>query len=184
MSRPKQRPPIPAARKFWQNSEITTTVSSFIPRPNLDLIDLLLGEHASLLTLFRYYEKILTTLDVAGLRAAGAVLEAVLMAHAIDEDGLLFNALQTAQGGVRETLDAMCEEHNELRRLLEELPSIEDVTRARGQVRTVLELAREHFAVEERILFGLARRVLPKENLSTLGGEYARRRGLCASAQG
>jgi hypothetical protein len=159
-------------------------VSSFIPRPNLDLIDLLLGEHASLLTLFRYYENILATLDIAGLRAAGAVLEAVLMAHAIDEDGLLFNALPTAQGGVRETLDAMCGEHNELRRLLEDLPSIEDLTRARGQLRKVLELAREHFAVEERILFGLARRVLPQETLSTLGGEYARRRGLRALAQG
>lgn len=46
---------------------------------------------------------------------------------------------------------------------LEDLPGIEDVTRARGQLRRVVELAREHFAVEERILFGLARRVLPQE---------------------
>ena len=157
-------------------------MSSFIPRPNLDLIDLLLGEHASLLTLFRYYENNLATLDVSGVRAAGAVMEALLMAHAIDEDGLLFNAMPAGQGGVRETLDAMCGEHNELRQLLEELPSIEDLTRARGQVRRVLELAREHFAVEERILFGLARQVLPQETLATLGGEFARRRGLSGLA--
>ena len=157
-------------------------MSSFIPRPNLDLIDLLLGEHASILTLFRYYENTLASLDLAGLRAAGAVLEAMLMAHAIDEDGLLFEALPAGERGVHETLSAMCGEHNELRHLLEDLPGIEDVTRARGQLRRVVELAREHFAVEERILFGLARRVLPQETLSTLGGEYARRRGLSALA--
>ncbi len=157
-------------------------MSSFIPRPNLDLIDLLLGEHASLLTLFRYYGNSLGALDISGVRAAGSVLEALLMAHAIEEDGLLFHALPVDQRGVRETLDAMCGEHNELRQLLEDLPAIEDLTRARGQLRRVLELAREHFAVEERILFGLARRVLPQQTLSTLGAEYARRRGLSALA--
>ena len=155
-------------------------MSSFIPRPNLDLIDLLLGEHASILTLFRYYENTLATMDLSGLRAAGAVMEAMLMAHAIDEDGLLFNSLPVDQSGVRDTLNAMCGEHNELRQLLEALPAIEDIARARGQLRRVLELAREHFAVEERILFGLARRILPQDTLSSLGGEYARRRGLSA----
>lgn len=172
----------PEAPHFWQNSEITTTVSSFIPRPNLDLIDLLLGEHATLLTLFLHYENSLAALDLPGLRAAGAALEALLMAHAIDEDGLLFDSLPADQRGIRDTLTAMCGEHNELRHLLEALPSIEEPARARGQLRRVLELAREHFAVEERILFGLARRVLPQETLSTLGIEYARRRGLSAPA--
>lgn len=157
-------------------------MSSFIPRPNLDLIDLLLGEHASILTLFRHYENSLATLELSGLRAAGAVLEAVLMAHAMDEDGLLFHALPADQRGVRDALDAMCGEHNEIRHLLEDLPAIKELARARGQLRRVLELAREHFAVEERILFGLARRVLPQETLSTLGREYARRRGLSALA--
>ena len=103
---------------FCQTSVITTTVSAFIPRPNLDLIDLLLGEHASILTLFRHYEHRLATMDLASLRAAGSAVEAVLMAHAVDEDGLLFNSLPVDQRGVRDTLDAMCGEHNELRRLL------------------------------------------------------------------
>jgi len=153
-------------------------VSSIIPHPNLDLIDLLLGEHASILTLFRHYENSLATLDLSALRAAGSVLEAVLMAHAIDEDGLLFNALPAGQRGVRDTLDAMCGEHNELRQLLEALPAIDEPARARGQLRRVLELAREHFAVEERILFGIARRELTQETLCALGREYASRRGL------
>lgn len=42
----------------------------------------------------------LASLDLAGLRAAGAVLEAMLMAHAIDEDGLLFEALPAGERGV------------------------------------------------------------------------------------
>lgn len=157
-------------------------MSSFIPRPNLDLIDLLLGEHAALLTLFRHYENGLATLDLAGVRAAGAALEATLMAHAIDEDGLLFHALPAGGQGIGETLEAMCGEHNEIRHLLEALPAIGELARARGQLRRVLELAREHFAVEERILFGLARRTLSQESLSTLGAEYARRRGLSTSS--
>ncbi len=153
-------------------------MSALVSSPEFDLIDLLLGEHASILTLFRHYGNTLASLDLAGLCAAGSVLEAVLMAHAIDEDRLLFNSMPVAQPSVRETLDAMCGEHNELCHLLQELSTMEDATRARGQLRRVLELAREHFAVEERILFGLARRALSRETRAALGCEFARRRGL------
>ncbi|MBI5283399.1 MAG: hemerythrin domain-containing protein [Candidatus Solibacter usitatus] len=153
-------------------------MSSFIPRPTLDLIDLLLGEHAALLSLLRYLDNHRPSMDLTALREAARALEAVLMAHAIEEDSLLFHALPADQRGVRETLDAMFAEHNEQRRLLSELLAAEELPAARSLMKRVIELTREHFAVEERVLFGLARQILPLERLTDLGAEFARRRGI------
>lgn len=149
-----------------------------IPRPNLDLIDLLLGEHAALLSLFRHMDARLAVMDLRQVLAAGETVEAMLMAHAVEEDSLLFHALPVGQRGVKQTLEAMLGEHNEQRQLLEELRGMETVVAARGQLRRVMELTREHFAVEERVLFGLAKELLGDNLLSELGEEFARRRGI------
>jgi hemerythrin-like domain-containing protein len=45
-------------------------------------------------------------------------------------------------------------------------------------LRRLIEHTREHFAVEERVLFGLAKELLGTERLAELGEEFARRRGL------
>ena len=158
-------------------------MSSFIPSPDLDLIDLLLGEHGCLLSLFRHVEARLPSMPLEEMLKAGEVLEDLLMAHALEEDQLLFLALPVGQSGVRETLKAMFDEHNEQRRLLGELKEQTEAVRARGILTRLLELTREHFAVEERILFGLAKQMLSDERRSELGAEYARRRGLCSAHQ-
>ncbi|MBI4877736.1 MAG: hemerythrin domain-containing protein [Acidobacteria bacterium] len=150
----------------------------FIPRPDLDVIDLLLGEHGCLLSLFRHIEMRLPNLPLADVLSAGETLESLLMAHAVEEDQLLFNALPAEQTGVKEALAAMAGEHNEQRRMLEELREETEVVLARGRLLRLIELTREHFAVEERILFGLAKQVLDDERRSALGREFARRRGL------
>jgi hemerythrin-like domain-containing protein len=150
----------------------------FIPRPNLDLIDLLLGEHAALLSLFRHIDTRLGSMDLGQVLAAGETVEAMLMAHAVEEDGLLFHALPAGQRGVRQTLEAMLGEHNEQRRMLEELRTMENLVAARGKLQRVMELTREHFAVEERVLFGLAKELLGEDRLVELGEEFARRRGI------
>ena len=153
-------------------------MSAFIPRPDLDLIDLLLGEHGCLLSLFRHVEVRLPNMNLREIQASGETLEALLMAHAIEEDQLLFHSLPVEQVGVREALDAMFGEHNEQRAMLEELRDHTEEPRARGLLMRLIEMTREHFAVEERILFGLAKQVLSDERRSELGNEYARRRGL------
>lgn len=156
-------------------------MSSFIPRPDLDLIDLLLGEHGCLLSLFRHVEMRLASMNLKEIQSSGETIEALLMVHALEEDQLLFHALPVEQGGVRETLEAMFQEHNEQRRMLDELKEMSEPARARGQLARLIELTREHFAVEERVLFGLAKRVLDEDRRSELGAEYARRRGLSSA---
>lgn len=153
-------------------------MSPFIPRPDLDVIDLLLGEHGCLLSLFRHVEMRLPSMRLAEIQGCGETLEALLMAHAIEEDQLLFHALPVEHSGVREALDAMSGEHNEQRAMLEELREHTEEAPARGLLVRLIELTREHFAVEERILFGLAKQILSEDRRSELGNEYARRRGL------
>jgi len=153
-------------------------MSSFIPKPNLDLIDLLLGEHGCLFSLFRHIERRLPSMSLEEVMVCGGVVEALLMAHAVDEDELLFNAMPAEQKSVAATLDAMYGEHNEQRRMLEDLKSMTEAGAARRQLARLMELTREHFAVEERTLFGLAKMVLTEQRLMDLGQEYARRRGL------
>ncbi|MGQ9917133.1 MAG: hemerythrin domain-containing protein [Bryobacteraceae bacterium] len=60
-------------------------------------------------------------MSLCELKECGAALEAVLQAHAVEEDQLLFGALSGLPDSVRAALDALYAEHQEMRRLLEEL---------------------------------------------------------------
>jgi len=102
----------------------------------------------------------------------------VLQAHAVEEDQLLFGALGHLPDGVRGTLEAMYSEHQEMRALLGRLATQRQAVRARALLARLMELAREHFAVEERVLFGLVREWIGPDRLRQLGQKYAQRRGL------
>lgn len=143
-----------------------------------DLIDLLLGEHGCILALMRHQERRMARMSLRELRDCGAALEAVLQAHAVEEDQLLFGRLEEAPAAVRATLEAMYGEHQEMRALLEELRKQRQAARARALLGRLMDLTQEHFAVEERILFGLVREWVSGERLQELGREYARRRGM------
>lgn len=143
-----------------------------------DLVTLLVGEHASLLSLFNGLENRLPSMSLEELRNAAEWIECLMRNHAVDEDTLLFNALPAAQRGVGDTLEAMHQEHEEQRALLEELREAQEAPFARMRMRMLIELSREHFAVEERVLFGLAKSILGPERLGELGCEFCRRRGI------
>lgn len=112
------------------------------------------------------------------LQECGASLEAVLQAHAVEEDQLLFGALGEMPAAVRGTLEAMYGEHQEMRALLEDLRRQRQAVRARALLARLMELAQEHFAVEERVLFGLVREWIAGDRLRELGRQYALRRGM------
>lgn len=143
-----------------------------------DLIDLLLGEHGCILALMRHQERRMARMSLRELLECGAALEAVLQAHAVEEDQLLFGALGELPAAVRGTLEAMYGEHQEMRGLLDDLRKQRQAVRARAVLARLMELAREHFAVEERVLFGLVREWISGDRLRELGREYARRRGV------
>lgn len=142
------------------------------------LIDLLSGEHGCILALARSMESRLAGMGLAELKGCGAALEAVLQAHAVEEDHLLFGSLDSVPVALKSALEAMYGEHEEMRRILGELPRVRRAGQARLMLRRLIELVREHFAVEERILFGLVRERLSEERLRELGRQYARRRGM------
>jgi len=143
-----------------------------------DLVDILLGEHGCILALIQHQERRLPSMTLRELKECGSALDAVLQAHAIEEDQLLFGALGELPAAVRGTLEAMYGEHQEMRRLLDELKRQRQTVRAGAALARLMELAREHFAVEERVLFDLVRQWLSPKRLRELGAEYARRRGL------
>ncbi len=143
-----------------------------------DVVTLLLGEHAAILSLFRGLEKRLPTMSLEEIRHAAEWVECLMRSHAVEEDMLLFCALPRAQRGVSDTLEAMENEHEQQRRLLEGMHEETDAALARAQMRQLIEVTREHFAVEERVLFGLARDILGVEKLTELGREFCRRGGI------
>lgn len=143
-----------------------------------DLVALLIGEHAAILALLRRLETRLSSMSIDELRNAAEWLEHLMRNHAVDEDTLLFNALPASQRGVGDTLEAMHSEHEEQRILLESMHEMTEAPLARAKMRQVIEVTREHFAVEERVLFGLAQSILGADRLAELGCEFCRRRGI------
>jgi len=142
----------------------------------MNILDGLLGEHAAILTLFEHLERSVAHMGLAQLHEAGAMLERVLMAHSVDEDRFLFDALAPAQSGLQETLEAMRDEHIQMAQELGRLRDCESEAAARGCLARLIDLTREHFEVEERVLFSLVARHLGSEQLERLGEGWKRHR--------
>lgn len=135
-----------------------------------------MGEHAAMLTLFEHLEQNAAHMDLRGLNEAGALLERVVMVHSIAEDGFLFDAVPATEGGLRDALLAMRAEHKQLAQDFDQLRATANEAAARGCLYRVFESVREHFEVEERVLFPLAARQIGSEKLAELGSAWKRRR--------
>lgn len=164
---------------FWQNGNtFPAEMTAVQTKTGAGLIELLLGEHGCILALVRSMQRRLASMGLAELKGCGAALEAVLQAHAVEEDQLLFASLEGAPPQLHNALEAMYGEHEHMRSLLEELQAARQAQRARSCLTRLIELVCEHFAVEERVLFGLVRERLGEDRLRELGTSYARRRGV------
>lgn len=143
----------------------------------MDITDALRGEHAVFYAQFDYMETALRSGAIAEPRALGAMLAAALASHAHLEESLLFAAIEP-HVGPSGLLAVMREEHDEIERLLEELPDVGDSESAKRQLAGIIALAREHFAKEEEVLFGMAAQVLTAESLTALGRQWADQRSV------
>jgi iron-sulfur cluster repair protein YtfE (RIC family) len=144
----------------------------------IDLIDALLGEHGLLYALFDELEAraaSATTLAEAQM-AAGPVASA-LLSHARIEDELLFPALERTIGGDG-PLFVMRSEHQEIDDLLAAVAVAPDLGAATAAIAQAIELARDHFAKEERVLFPMARQALDDDERHRLGQQWARLRSV------
>lgn len=144
----------------------------------MNIIDALIGEHAALLTVFDHIQRFQPGWQLAQFGEACLLLESLLATHAFLEDELLFDPITTDRGRFAETLRLMREEHDELRRLVSDLKHAETVPDARRLLNRLIEATREHFAVEERVLFGMAAEAIGAPRLHKLGEEWALRRQL------
>lgn len=144
----------------------------------MNLVHLLQGEHASIRTAFDHSEKAVPSWSLSQLREGAALLESLLAAHSAAEDQLLFDALPPKHEGVRSTLEAMRDEHDRIAAAFREIHAQKSVVESRRLLLRLVAHVREHFAIEERVLFNLADETLGDAQLDVLGREFARRRGL------
>jgi len=146
----------------------------------MQITQALLGEHGVLYALFEHVEADVPKMEtLAEVRRAGATLAATLGSHARIENEILFPALEP-QLGPGGPLPVMREEHDEIEAVLEDVVNATNLDAALGQLRYALRIARDHFAKEEQVLFGMAQQMLAADELDRLGAMWAEKRCVVA----
>ncbi len=144
----------------------------------MKITDALLGEHAVFYAQFDHLKQAVPQVEtLAQVKSQGAMLAAALASHAQLEEELLFTTLEPYIGPMG-PLAVMRMEHEEIEQTLERLPAAQELDQARELLLRVIEVAREHFAKEEQILYRMASQSLPAETLTDLGAQWAVRRAI------
>ena len=150
----------------------------------MKITDALLGEHAVLYDLFGHLRNTaVTSGDIAEIRAAIAVVDKLLLAHARIEEDLLFPRLD-AHFGQMGPLAVMRSEHQGIDDLLEAARGETDIASLKNLIGRLIELAYGHFQKEEAVLFGMAQQFLGDAVLSELGEEWAATRNVTLGGGG
>ena len=143
----------------------------------MKITDAFLGEHGVFYAQFTHMEKTLPAEETLGpVSVQATLLAAALKTHANLEEELLFVSLEPHIGSQGGPLAVMRAEHDEIENGLARLPQLQDLAEARNLLLHVIQVAREHFAKEERILYPAAKQVLAEDKLTELGAEWGRRR--------
>ena len=142
----------------------------------MKLTDALRGEHGVFYPQFDYIEQSVPAVeDLAVLKTQATMLASALATHAKLEEELLFQAMDSDAGAVG-PLTVMRAEHEQVEGGLSEIPNVTDLAEAQQRLLHVVEIARQHFAKEEQILFMLAEQSLDNQTLNDLGAQWAMRR--------
>lgn len=144
----------------------------------MKLTDALRGEHGVFYAQFDHLEQAVPAVeDLAILKAQAAMLASALATHAQLEEELLFRALDPHIGEMG-PLSIMRADHEQIEEGLTQIPGLMDLAETQQQLLGIVELARQHFAREEQILFELAPESLGDEMLRDLGAKWAEQRGV------
>lgn len=142
------------------------------------ITEALLGEHAVFYAQFDHLEQTVPTAPTLGrIQGQATLLAAALASHAGLEEELLFSNLEPHLGPAG-PLAVMRIEHDQIETLLNQVPEARDIGQAQRLLLQVVQVARNHFAKEEQILFPLAEQVLGGSKLAELATQWAGRRGL------
>ncbi len=149
-------------------------------RPEMQITQALLGEHGVLYALFEHVEAGVPGMEtLADVQRAGTTLIATLGSHARIENEILFPALEP-QLGPGGPLPVMREEHDEIEAALNDVVNATSYDAALSQLRYAIRIARDHFAKEEQVLFGMAQQMLSASELDRLGAMWAETRRVVA----
>jgi hemerythrin-like domain-containing protein len=144
----------------------------------MKITDAFMGEHAVLYAQLDHLDKAVpATRTAAEVKALAAMLEAALASHAKLEDELLFDGLQPglAQMG---KLEKVQHEHDGICQGLIQVRVARTRAEAQQRLLAVVQMAREEFELEERVLFRIAEDTMRAETLEKLGKSWARKRAL------
>ncbi len=147
----------------------------------MKITEAFLGEHGAFYAQFDHLEQAIPAAEtLTQVQSLSALLTVALATHAHLEDELLFTALDPylAQMG---PLSVMRMEHDEIEGILAHVQEIQDLAEAQRLVLNAVQVARNHFAKEEQVLFPMAQRTLSGEDLTRLGQQWAERRGVAIS---
>ena len=146
--------------------------------PPLTITQALRAEHVVYHNLFDHIERATPqTKSLAEVKALSGLLEAMLHAHALVEDDLLMEPLDStlSQMGQQENFH---EEHEEIERDVLAVGKARTLAQAKWLLQKVVVMSRRHFYKEETIIFPLAEKVLSAKSLTSLGRRWAEQRKL------
>ena len=141
----------------------------------MKITDALVAEHTIYLSVFDQIERVLPSLtSLSEVRTMASVVEGLLQGHSSRETDLAYIALDHVLEHKGE-LDRMHHEHAELDARLKSIQTATNCTEARRLLKATLGSSREHFRLEERVLFPLLERSLKTETLRELGRTWLER---------
>lgn len=144
----------------------------------MKITEALLGEHGVFYALMEHLEQVVKTSNSLDLiQQLASMLTAALATHADIENALLFSTLESHIGPMG-PLAVMRQEHDEIERTLDRVQKASDLAEAQQGVLHALQVARDHFAKEEQVLFPMAHQMLDEETLTRLGTQWAELRKL------
>ncbi len=145
------------------------------------ITDALRAEHTIYLHVFEQIERALPSMTTsAEVRTMAQVIEGLLHGHALRETNLAYVALDHVLEE-RGQLDRMHEDHREIDARLKSVTTAGTVADARRLFEAALHSSREHFNLEEKVLFPLLERVLQTETLTSLGRSWLDRHEFAAA---
>ncbi len=145
----------------------------------MQILEALLGEHGTFYAQLQHLEQVIPMATaLTQIQNPVALLTAALATHARIEDELLFTALEPYLGVQVGPLAVMRMEHDQIDNILTRVAEVGDLAQARSLVLQVTQIARDHFAKEEQVLFPMAKRALDGNTLTQLGREWAEQRNV------
>ena len=135
----------------------------------------LVSEHAVFCAVFDQIERVLPGLESTHeVRVLSSVVEGMLERHAETETNLAYAALDQALAEYAK-LDRLYQDHKEIDFHFKQVHDAGNLSGAQCLLGKALAASRDHFRYEERVVFPLLERILPRGTLDDLGEASLRR---------